>query len=43
VLTPVILATQEDRHSKPSPANSFSRHYLERTHHKKGLMEWPKI
>jgi hypothetical protein len=33
---PVILATQEDGGSKPDPI-------LEKTHPKKGLVEWLKV
>jgi hypothetical protein len=43
-LTPVILATQEDRGWKPAQANSLQeRPYLKKTHHKKGLVEWLKV
>jgi hypothetical protein len=46
--TPIILATedhedQEDCGSKPAWANSYTRPYLEKTLHKKGLVEWLKV
>jgi hypothetical protein len=34
---------QEDCSSKPAQANSSTRPYLEKTHHKKGLVEWLKV
>jgi hypothetical protein len=39
-LTPVIPATQEDL--KAAWANSLLDPILEKTHHKKGLVEWLK-
>jgi hypothetical protein len=45
---PVILATQETLIrrivvQRQPWAKQFSRPYLEKTHHKKGLMEWLKV
>jgi hypothetical protein len=44
---PIILATQEEeiRRSrfKASPSKYFTRPYLEKTYHKKRLMEWLKV
>jgi hypothetical protein len=34
---------QEDCGSKPAQANSSKRFYLEKTYHKKGLVEWLKV
>jgi hypothetical protein len=34
---------QEDHSSKPAWANSSKRPYLEKTLHKKGLVEWLKV
>jgi hypothetical protein len=34
---------REDRGSKPAQANSSERSYLEKTLHKKGLVEWLKV
>jgi hypothetical protein len=34
---------EEDQGSKPAQANSSMRPYLEKTLHKKGLMEWLKV
>jgi hypothetical protein len=34
---------QEDRGSKPAQANSSRRSYLEKHHHKKGLVQWLKV
>jgi hypothetical protein len=34
---------RENSSSKPALANSFMRLYLEKTHHKKGLVEWLKM
>jgi hypothetical protein len=34
---------QEDHGSKPAWANTSTRPYLEKTHHKKGLVEWLKV
>jgi hypothetical protein len=34
---------QEDLSSKPAQGNSSVRPYLEKTHHKKGLVEWLKV
>jgi hypothetical protein len=47
-LMPVILATQEAEKSggsrfKVSPDKQCVRPYLEKTHHKKGLVEWLKV
>jgi hypothetical protein len=33
---------QKDRGSKPAQASSSRDHILEKTHHKKGLVEWLK-
>jgi hypothetical protein len=38
-LTPIILAAQETE----SRAKSVMRPYLEKTHDKKGLVEWLKV
>jgi hypothetical protein len=38
-LTPVILATQEDCGLKPAQSNTSMTPCLEKTHHKKGLVE----
>jgi hypothetical protein len=44
---PVILATQETEirrtGSKPAQANSSMRPYLNKTLHKKGLVEWLEV
>jgi hypothetical protein len=48
-LTPIILAThsggrdQEDCGLKPAQANSSPDPCLQKTHHKKGLVEWLKV
>jgi hypothetical protein len=45
-LTPIILVTQEAeirRIAVQSQANSSTRPYLEKTLHKKGLVEWLKV
>jgi hypothetical protein len=34
---------QEDHGLKPAQANSCARPYLEKTYHKKGLVEWLKV
>jgi hypothetical protein len=34
---------QEDHGSKPAQAKELPRPYLEKTHHKKGLVEWLKV
>jgi hypothetical protein len=34
---------QEDHGLKPAQANSSARPYLEKTFHKKGLVEWLKV
>jgi hypothetical protein len=34
---------QEDFSSKPAQANSSASPYLEKSHHKKGLVEWLKV
>jgi hypothetical protein len=34
---------QKDHGSKPAQANSSSRSYLKKTHHKKGLVEWLQV
>jgi hypothetical protein len=34
---------QEDSGSEPARANSLLRPYLEKTLHKKGLLEWLKV
>jgi hypothetical protein len=41
-LTPVILATQEAE-SRRIAVRSQPRQILEKTHHKKGLVEWLKM
>jgi hypothetical protein len=38
-LTPVVLPTQEDHGLKPAQASSSPRPYLEKTLHRKGLVE----
>jgi hypothetical protein len=45
---PIILATsgsrdQGDFGSKPALGKQFTRPYLEKTYHKKGLVEWLKV
>jgi hypothetical protein len=44
---PVILATQEAEIRRivvgSHPWAEFTRPYLEKTHHKKGLVEWLKV
>jgi hypothetical protein len=46
-LTPVILATQETEIRRitvqSQTQKQFTRPYLEKTHHKKGLVEWLKV
>jgi hypothetical protein len=41
-LTPIILATQEAeiRRIEASLGKQVKRPYLEKTHHRKGLVEW---
>jgi hypothetical protein len=42
-LTPVILATQEDRGLKSALANSSVRPYLKKIYHEKELVKWLKV